>query len=142
MKRITFVLALLLMCISQVSNAQTIRVTGTVFGAADKYPLEGAGVMVKGTKNGVATDYNGQFVISVSKDAVLIFSSVGYKPQEIPVNGKSVINVELEEDSEMLETTIVVGYGTAKKISSVVGAATAVKSKAIKDKPAVLYLLL
>lgn len=125
------------MCISQVSNAQSIRVTGTVFGAADKYPLEGAGVMVKGTKNGVATDYNGQFVISVSKDAVLIFSSVGYKPQEIPVNGKSVINVELEEDLEMLETTIVVGYGTAKKISSVVGAATAVKSKAIKDKPVI-----
>lgn len=137
MKRITFVLALLLMCISQVSNAQSIRVTGTVFGAADKYPLEGAGVMVKGTKNGVATDYNGQFVINVSKDAVLIFTSVGYKSQEVPVNGKSVINVELEEDLEMLETTIVVGYGTAKKISSVVGAATAVKAKAIQDKPVV-----
>lgn len=137
MKRITFVLALLLLCIPQISGAQTIKVTGTVFGAADKYPLEGAGVMVKGSKNGVATDYNGQYVINVSKDAVLVFSSVGYKSQEIAVNGKTVINVELEEDNEMLETTIVVGYGTAKKISSVVGAATAVKSKVIKDKPVV-----
>jgi len=137
MKRITFVLALLLLCVPQFMGAQTIKVTGTVTSATEKYPLEGTGVMVKGTKNGVATDYNGQYVINVRKDAVLVFSSVGYKNVEIPVNGRSVINVAMEEDANLLAETIVVGYGSAKKLSTVVGAATTVKAKTLKDKPTI-----
>ncbi|MDD3911310.1 MAG: carboxypeptidase-like regulatory domain-containing protein [Bacteroidales bacterium] len=137
MKRITFVLALLLLCVPQFMGAQTMKVTGTVTSATEKYPLEGTGVMVKGTKNGVATDYNGQYVINVRKDAVLVFSSVGYKTVEIPVNGRSVINVAMEEDANLLAETIVVGYGSAKKLSTVVGAATTVKAKTLKDKPTI-----
>ena len=67
MKRITFVLALLLLCVGQLAYAQTIKVTGTVSDAADNEPLIGAGVMVKGTTNGVATDANGQYVINVRR---------------------------------------------------------------------------
>ena len=135
MKRIVFVLALLLLCVPQFITAQTIQVTGTVTSASEKYPLEGAGVMVKGTKTGVATDYNGKFVINVGKNAVLVFTSVGYKPVEIPINGRSVINVAMEDDAALLEETVVVGYGTAKKLSSVVGAATTVRAKTLQDKP-------
>ncbi|MCI1719556.1 MAG: TonB-dependent receptor [Bacteroidales bacterium] len=137
MKRITFVLALLLLCVPQFIGAQTIKVTGTVTSATEKYPLEGTGVMIRGTKNGVATDYNGQYVINVRKDAVLVFSSVGYKTVEIPVNGRSVINVAMEEDANLLTETIVVGYGTAKKISNVVGAAATVKAKVLQNRPVI-----
>ncbi|MBO7561281.1 MAG: TonB-dependent receptor [Bacteroidales bacterium] len=137
MKRITFVLALLLLCVGQLAYAQTIKVTGTVIDEATNEPVIAAGVMVKGTTNGVATDANGQYVINVRRDAVLVFSSVGYTTQEIPVNGRSVINVSLKADTETLEDVIVVGYGTGRKISTVVGSAQTVKAKALKDKPVI-----
>lgn len=137
MKRITFVLALLMFCIPQLTEAQTIRVTGTVSSATEKYPLEGAGVIVKGTRNGVAADYNGQYVIQAEKNAVLQFSSVGFKSVEIPVNGRTVINVELAEESEALEAAVVVGYGTERKLSSVVGAVSTVKATSLQNKPVI-----
>lgn len=137
MKRITFVLALLLLCVGQLAYAQTIKVTGTVTDAADNEPLPGVGVQVKGTTNGVATDVNGQYVINVRRDAVLVFTSVGYTTQEVPVNGRSVVNVALSSDATQLEDVIVVGYGTGRKISTVVGSAQTVKAKALKDKPVI-----
>ena len=137
MKRITFVLALLLLCVGQLAYAQTIKVTGTVSDAADNEPLIGAGVMVKGTTNGVATDANGQYVINVRRDAVLVFTYQGYATQEIAVNGRSVINVSLQNETTQLEDVIVVGYGTGRKISTVVGSAQTVKAKALKDKPVI-----
>ena len=137
MKRITFVLGLLLLLSFSSALAQTIKVTGTVIGKSDKEPIPGADVIVKGTKSGTATDANGQYVINVRRDAVLVFSFMGYKTLEVPVNGKSVIDVALEEDAEMLEPTIVIGYGTARKISSVVGSAQTVKAKTLKDKPVI-----
>lgn len=137
MKRITFVLALLLLCLPQFGWAQTIKVTGTVTGASDGEPVAGATVMVKGTKTGTAADGNGQYVLNARRDAVLVFTAVGYTAQEVPVNGRTVINVSLAEDAQILEPTIVVGYGSARKISSVVGSAQTVKAKALKDKPVI-----
>lgn len=137
MKRITFVLALLLLCVGQLAYAQTIKVTGTVTDAADGQPLTDVGVMVKGTTNGVVTDLNGQYVINVRRDAVLVFKMQGYTDQEVAVNGRSVINVALSMDAEQLEDVIVVGYGTGRKISTVVGSAQTVKAKALKDKPVI-----
>ena len=137
MKRITFVLALLLLCVGQLAYAQTIKVTGTVTDAADGQPLTDVGVMVKGTTNGVVTDLNGQYVINVRRDAVLVFKMQGYTDQEVAVNGRSVINVALSMDATQLEDVIVVGYGTGRKISTVVGSAQTVKAKALKDKPVI-----
>lgn len=137
MKRITFVLALLLLCVGQFAFAQTIKVTGTVTDASDGSTLPAADVIVKGTTTGVATDGNGQFVINVRRDAVLVFSYQGYATQEIAVNGRSVINVALQSDNIALEDIIVVGYGTGRKISTVVGSAQTVKAKALKDKPVI-----
>ena len=137
MKRITFVLALLLLCVGQFAFAQTIKVTGTVTDASDGSTLPAADVIVKGTTTGVATDGNGQFVINVRRDAVLVFSYQGYATQEIAVNGRSVINVALQSDNTVLDDIIVVGYGTGRKISTVVGSAQTVKAKALKDKPVI-----
>ncbi len=137
MKRITFVLGLLLLLSFSSALAQTIKVTGTIIGKSDNQPIPGADIIVKGTKSGTSADANGQYVINVRRDAVLVFSFMGYKTLEVPVDGKSVIDVELEEDAEMLEPTIVVGYGTARKISSVVGSAQTVRAKTLKDKPVI-----
>ena len=113
------------------------RVTGKVVSSEDGEPVPFASIVVKGTMKGIASDADGNYVLDgVPKDAVLVFSSVGFKDLEIPVGGKNVINATLQPDANMLEETVVVAYGSAKKISSVVGAATLVKSDAFTKIPA------
>ncbi|WP_421824402.1 SusC/RagA family TonB-linked outer membrane protein [Flagellimonas oceanensis] len=88
-----------------------ITITGTVvdnFGA----PLPGTNVIVKGTTNGTQTDFDGNYSITAASDATLIFSYVGFKTTEIPVNGNSTIDVSLEEDAAALDEVVVTGYGT------------------------------
>ncbi|MDR0960963.1 MAG: TonB-dependent receptor [Mediterranea sp.] len=80
-------------------------------------PIVGANVLQKGTTNGVITDINGEFTISVPAGAILVVSYIGYVEQEIPVNGRTSINVKLTEDSQALEEVVVVGYGTQKKVN-------------------------
>ena len=109
-------------------NAQksTINVKGVVSDALG--PVVGASVVEKGnTTNGTITDIDGNFTLSVSQNATLVISFIGYKTQEIPVAGKSSFNVTLAEDNEMLEEVIVVGFGTQKKVNLTgsVGLATA-----------------
>lgn len=79
-------------------------------------PIPGATVIVKGTSKGTITDSNGVFTLSsIPGDAILIFSFVGMKTQEIPVAGKIQINVQLEEETIGLEEVVAIGYGTVKK---------------------------
>ena len=79
-------------------------------------PLPGANVLVKGTNISAQTDFDGSFILkNVSSDAVLVFSYIGLKTQEVSAAGKSVINVVLKDDSAQLREVIVVGYGTVKK---------------------------
>ena len=85
----------------------------------------GASVVEKGTTNGVITDFDGNFALSVSPKATIIISYVGYATQEVPVNGKTNIRVTLKEDTEMLDEVVVVGYGTMKK-SDMTGAISSV----------------
>lgn len=93
------------------ATAQNIRVAGTVIDEAGA-PMIGAGVMEKGTTNGVVTDIDGKFVISVPQGAVLVFSSVSFVTQELPaVNG---MKVTMAEDKELLEEVVVIGYGTVR----------------------------
>lgn len=136
MKSVKLFLAALFVVLScGLINAQNIQVKGTVTDAADNAPLIGAGVQVKGSAEGVVTDLDGNFIISCPSNATLVFSYLNYVTQEIAVNGKSVINVSMQQDAVLLEETVVVGYGTAKKISSVVGAATTVKKKVFENRP-------
>ena len=87
----------------------------------------GANVLVKGTTNGVITDIDGNYSISVSgNNAVLVISFIGYKTQEIKVGNQTTINVKLAEDSEVLDEVVVVGYGTVRK-GDVTGAISSLK---------------
>lgn len=104
------------MLLSLFSYAQTLTVKGIVTSASDKEPMIGATVQIKGTGNGSITGLDGDYTLdNVASDAVLVFSSIGYDTQEIPVNGRSVINVALKEATELLEEVVVIGYGTVKK---------------------------
>lgn len=135
MKQVKLFLTVVSVLAVSLAFAQNITITGTVTDAMDKYPLAGAGVQVKGQSGGQATDIDGKYSIQANPNGVLIFTYLNYKTVEVPINGRSIINVEMEEDAEMLEETIVVGYGTAKKISSVVGAATTIKTKVFENRP-------
>lgn len=84
----------------------------------------GATVLQVGTTNGCVTDLDGNFSLKAPKDAIIRFSFIGYRAQEIPAAEN--MNVTLQEDSELLEDVVVIGYGTAKK-SDLTGAVTAIK---------------
>tara|TARA_R110002012_G_scaffold60400_4_gene158153 strand:+ start:163 stop:3288 length:3126 start_codon:yes stop_codon:yes gene_type:complete len=121
------VLVLLLMLFVQASFAQSRTITGTVTSVTDGLPLPGANVIVKGTTNGVQTDFDGNYSISASNGQTLVFSYLGLKTKEVSVGSQSVINVSLEEDAQALEEVIVTAYGTSTKeaftgSASVVGA--------------------
>ncbi len=114
-------------------SAQNVKVTGTVTDASNGEPIPFASLMVKGTLNGTSTDANGEYIISVPSNGTLVFSSVGYTIQEVAVSGRTKINVALASDSEFLDETIVVAYGTAKK-ESFTGSAGTVKSEGLQKR--------
>ena len=114
MKKLLSVLFLLSFTLASV-YAQDIQVKGTVVSGSDDFPLPGVNVVVKGTTQGVITDLDGNFMISIPSDAVLTFTYIGFKTQEVAVNGKTTLNVVLDEDTETLEEVVVVGYGVQKK---------------------------
>ena len=113
--------------------AQTKKVTGVVVDATGETVI-GASVLEKGTTNGVITDIDGNFSLTVGEDAVLQISFVGYQTVEVSVKGKTELNVTLREDTEMLEEVVVVGYGAQKK-ESVIGAISQVTSKDLLSTP-------
>lgn len=129
MKRI-FLLITLLSLIAQGISAQNgnVSVTGRVTSAIDSEPLIGVTVSVKGNSTqGTVTDIDGKFKLSVASDAVLSVSYIGYKTKEVSVNGHTNIDIVLNEDSELLEEVVVVGYGTQKK-ANLTGAVTSMKN--------------
>ena len=105
--------SLSLLLFSVAAMAQTVRITGTVVDAIG--PVVGASVIESGTQNGVITDLDGNFALTVNPASSIEISSIGYKTQVLPVGSQRVFNVTLEEDTELLEEVVVVGYGTQKK---------------------------
>ncbi|NER14644.1 SusC/RagA family TonB-linked outer membrane protein [Leptobacterium flavescens] len=107
------------------TQAQTV--TGTVSDANG--PLAGANVIVKGTTNGTQTDFDGNYTLNnVATNAVLVFSYVGFKTQEIAVNGRTTINVTLVEDASQLDEVVIIGYGQTT-VKDATGAVTSVTSE-------------
>ena len=104
-------------------------VTGKVVDAKGE-PVAAAGVQVKGTTTGVVTDFDGNFRVNAGSNATLVFSSIGYKTVEIPVGGRTTLNVVLEDDSLLLDDVVVVAYGTARK-RDLTGAMTSIKGENI-----------
>ena len=120
-------LTVLCLLLSFPAFARQITVTGEVKDAVDGGGIPFAAVHIKGTMIGVSADSQGKYSISTPSDAVLVFSSIGYVAVEIPIAGQTTISVTLEPDTEMLDETIVVAFGTSTKESftgsaSVVGA--------------------
>lgn len=116
-------LVLVAMGLSLSAFAQ-MQVSGTVMDAALGEPIIGANIVEKGTTNGTITDFDGNFVITVQSNAILQISYIGYKTLELPA--KTVMKVEMREDTEVLEDVVVVGYGTVKK-NDATGSVTAIK---------------
>lgn len=110
-----FVLCLALAMSLQVL-AQQRRVSGTVIDARDNSAMIGANIVEKGTSNGTVTDVDGKFSLLVaSPQSVLVVSSIGYQTIEVMVGDRSTLHLELDEDSELLDEVVVVGYGTMRK---------------------------
>ena len=107
--------------------AQNTAVQGIVTGSPDGNPIPGASVVVKGSVRGTTTDASGAFNIAAEAGDVLVVSFLGYKSQEVPVGGRTAIDVSLEEDAELVEEVIVIGYGTMKK-SDLTGSVASVKA--------------
>ena len=114
-KAATCLCVFLLSFYSMMAFAQGNTVTGTVTDETGETVI-GANVTVKGTTNGTITDINGKFTLNqVQPQSVLVFSFIGYMPQEIPVGNQRTFNVILKEDVQSLEEVVVVGYGVLKK---------------------------
>ena len=131
MKKIRFFLAVLAILLSNLAFAQNLTVTGIVKDASTGEPVPFAAIQIKGTTTGGMADIDGLYSISVPADGVLVFSSIGYKDVEVPVAGKTQHDVMMGADTEMIEETIVVAFGTATK-ESFTGSATVVKSDDIQ----------
>ena len=127
MNKLKYILLSASIMIATALSAQNITVKGVIKDASNGDPVPFASIRVDGTMTGGMSDMDGVYSISVQKDGTLIFSSIGYKDMSIPVNGRAEINVELAPDTEMIEETIVVAFGTATK-ESFTGSATVVKS--------------
>ena len=127
MKKIKFLFMTLALTVSALVSAQNLTVTGCVKDSSTGEGIPFASLQVKGTMVGVSTDLDGFYTISAPADGVLIFSSIGYVNAEVPVAGRAVVDVALSPDTQMLEETIVVAFGTATK-ESFTGSATVVKS--------------
>nr|WP_313795284.1 TonB-dependent receptor [uncultured Allomuricauda sp.] len=98
-------------------------------------PLPGASVIVKGTTNGIQTDFDGNYNLGdVPSNGILVFSYIGFTAQEIPVNGQNSINVVLQEDTQSLDEVVVIGYGTQKK-ADLTGSIATIKSEDIVRTP-------
>jgi TonB-linked SusC/RagA family outer membrane protein len=133
MKTAKLFLCALLALTTVALSAQNVKVSGTVRDAQSSEAIPFASVMVKGTTNGTATDADGVYSINAPAAGVLVFSSIGYESVEVNVGSRGKIDIALEPDSEFLDETIVVAYGTATK-SSFTGSAAMVKSEAIEKK--------
>jgi TonB-linked SusC/RagA family outer membrane protein len=112
------------MTYAQSSNS----VSGHVTAIEDNSPLPGVNIVEKGTQNGTISDADGKFQLTVSQNATLIFSSIGYISEEVAVNAKTEINISLTADVKMLEQVLVVGYGSQNK-SKFTGAAVSLHSE-------------
>ena len=129
MKRKLFALIFLL-CAGLPLLAQ-VRISGTV--SDNVGPMIGASVVERGTTNGTVTGNDGSFALTVKSGATIVISSIGYKDQEIAVGNQTRFTIVMEEDTEVLEETVVIGYGVQRK-SDVTGAIASVDAEALENR--------
>ena len=112
-------------------TAQNITVTGKVTDQSGE-GLIGVSITEKGTTNGVASDIEGNYSLSVSRDAILNFSYIGYVPQTVSAQGRTLINVVLQEDTKALGEVVVIGYGTQRR-EAVTGSVASMQGSVLRE---------
>ncbi|CAN5483061.1 TonB-dependent receptor [soil metagenome] len=123
--------------VEEVITDMAFTVSGRVTAIENNEAIPGANVLVKGTTIGTVTDVNGNYVIQAPDEtATLVFSFIGYTTQEIPINGRSEINISLSADVRSLEEVVVVGYGTQRR-SDLTAAVGSVSAKEIENEPVI-----
>ena len=121
---------------TKISCEQQIQVSGTITDA-EGIPLPGANILVKNTTIGVVSDFEGNYQLNIPDgNTILVFSYLGFKTQEVDINGRFVINISLKSDSAALEEVVVVAYGTVKK-SDLTGSVASIKTDEITVTPSV-----
>ncbi|MGK7397384.1 MAG: SusC/RagA family TonB-linked outer membrane protein [Candidatus Cyclobacteriaceae bacterium M3_2C_046] len=110
---------------------QNRSISGTVISGEDNQPVPGVNVVEKNTTNGIVTDVNGNYTLSVSPNATLVFSSVGFESQEVAIGNRSTIDVTLQSDVQQLDELVVIGYGSRQE-KDVTGAISQISSEEIK----------
>ena len=122
-----FFTAMMVLLTAGLASAQSMEVKGTVRDAATGEPIPFASVVLHGTMTGVSTAEDGSYTLSVPSldDAVLEFSFIGYRTTRVPVEGRLVVDCELEVDAMALEDVVVVAYGSTKR-EAMTGSVTAV----------------
>ncbi|WP_194534710.1 SusC/RagA family TonB-linked outer membrane protein [Zobellia nedashkovskayae] len=132
MKKLKLLMAFLLLGVTTVSWAQT-QISGVVVDEAN-IPLPGASVLVKGTNNGVVSDFDGNFTISIAdSDKLLVVSYIGYETKEIPLGSSSDYTIQLIESSTGLDEVVVIGYGSVKK-SDLTGAVASLNTETLTEQ--------
>jgi len=116
-----------------VGKQSSREINGTVTDEKGE-PIIGASIIVKGTNNGVITNVDGEFNLSVPNRSTLLVSYIGYSNQEIPVGSKTTFQIVLKEDLQVLEEIVVVGYGTQKKVN-LTGAIGNVNMQEVASRP-------
>jgi len=114
--------------------SQQIAVTGKVTESETGEPIPGASVIIQGTTSGTITDFDGNYAIQAAGDDVLVFSFVGLTTQEVAVNNRTTINVQLTQSTELVDEVVVVGYGQLK-VKDLTSSITTVKSDEIVKTP-------
>lgn len=123
-----------LLLFSMLVAGQNLTITGTVTSGEDQQPLIGANIVVLGTPDGTVTDVNGHYTLSAAADATLQFSYTGFIAQDINVNGRTIIDITLAADNQLLEDVVVVGYKKEIK-SNISSAISTVKAENINQLP-------
>jgi len=131
MKHISIFVAVFCFCF--VASAQNFSLSGTVVDQDQNMPLLGATVLVKGTQNGVTTDFDGNFKIDeVSVNDILVVSYVGFVSSEMRITSQDNVTISLTPDVDSLEEVLIVGYGTQRK-KEITGAVSVISSETIED---------
>lgn len=129
-----YVLIMVLRMFIGTLQAQDIPISGKVTSATDKQSIPGVTIMVKGTTSGTATDINGSYTLQAPSNGILVFSFIGMQTQEISINGRKEINIEMEDEKVDLGEIVVMGYNTSSK-KLITGSFGLVKESEIKDVP-------
>ncbi len=128
-----FFVFLFLLCSSTV-NAQSLTVSGAITESEGQTPLPGVNIIEKGTSNGVSSDFDGNYSLEVSnQNAIIVISFIGYETQEIEINGRSAIDIELNSTNEALDEVVIIGYGEIRK-RDLTGAVGSMDEEAITER--------